>query len=153
MTNAVEDDPAVVVFDFLSLLPDTIRSDIILFVLIWAFDWRRIGIANPVEVLRERLNPSSQITRFSSALRCIGVIDFVLFRFVAANFEAIDALETAQNDERSDAIVRAEIEKILLGSSLQKKHFEIALGSWNALRAHKISPLRLIGFEHRSLRG
>jgi hypothetical protein len=158
-----EPDLAEIIVHFLSKLPDTIRSDILVFVLFYAFDFDPIkgmpGVESPrildtkmVAELRRRLLDSKGLERIGAVIRSASSTDHVLARFVATEHANESRLPRLVQNERTAPNIKLFLQKMMLGREFRLRHAEAALQSWRALRDNELSPSSLIGFEDRCLR-
>lgn len=151
MTNN-EPDLAEIIFCFLSKLPETIRREVIVFVLIYAFDFVLTSKDSDLtEELRRKLLEPDGLGRIGSVIRCASSTDHVLASFVATGHANEWRLPRLVQDERLSPNLRLGLQKTLLGRELRLRHTEAALQSWKALRDNELSPSSLMRFEDRCL--
>ena len=151
MTAETDEDLDEVVFTFLSGLPDTIRDDVLMFVLLYAFDSISDGKVDNISELTKHLATPDTMRRFGATVRTVMVTDFVLRR-ISRTISDPKAREKFADDITKDAPELLHIfQKVSLRQPMRDRHFVDSLVSWNTLRASQLSHQSLMDFENRCL--
>jgi hypothetical protein len=144
-------DPDETVANFLVKLPMTIRSDILVFVLAYCFEFRPSSAEELTEVLHRELTSFSGMRRFGAVLRVIAATEHILERAVVTALDnKADPTASVGLATISERLAR-HVETMTLGGELKLRHLEGALRVWSSLRAGALSPGPLRGFEDRCL--
>jgi hypothetical protein len=139
-------DIAEVILHFIESLPATIRTEILLFVMLYAFDqYMEKEIFLPT--IRDELTKSGGMKRMSVALRTIAALDHILLRAVQKTRLAKIAIEQNAAKLSPDIVAR-----FLSRQPLSQKHLDIALQDWMKLRATLITAQTLVDYEDILLR-
>ena len=139
------------IFGFVSGLPQTIRNDILLFVVMYsgcapAAQIERDPDQDFVELMRQfLLRQPSDIDTIGAVLRTIAALDFVIPRAVETSrrTEAIAAKLADKFPEK--------IERIRMGLPLRQRHYDQVMADWRDLRANSITARTLLDFEDSRL--
>ena len=141
-------DAADITTDFLTQLPDTIRMDVLIFVLLYSFTHKYKPGDDLNDVAANKISRATGLGRLIATVRSVGVIDFVLRRLVATTHRGKTQLPlAAKRAEDFPAEFSTGLQKMALANDLRLRHAEAALRRWEALRADELSPGRLCQFE------
>ncbi|WP_294540013.1 hypothetical protein [uncultured Rhodoblastus sp.] len=146
-------DPAEQTAQFLSGLPDTIRSNILAFVLIYVFDYPLKRDDDLRAIVIEKFQTPDGMRRIAIVLRATGVIDFVLERTIFMQRANEARLPIIAQKLENDAKAAEIIETMMMSRELQLRHAETALQTWTSLRSNELSPGNLMAFEDSCLKG
>jgi hypothetical protein len=141
------------IIDFLCGLPNTIRNDVIIFVLIYAFDYEPQALGDLSSILKERINSYYGMRRFGALLRVIAATDHVLLRFVATENLNRSRLPIVAQMLADNPKLSQYLETRKLALPLELRHAEAALQSWKLLRDNELSPQNLMVIEDKCLKG
>lgn len=136
-------------FRFLSELPQTVQPSIAIFVALYATGNITENPKDCTKQMAQFLSDLPGISLFSSVLRTIAAIDYVLAARVASarkneeNMQKIAATKPEPFASLAEAIVPH--------MPLQRKHLERALTEWDDLKATRLSPEQLQDFEDMCL--
>ncbi|ADE12172.1 hypothetical protein [Sideroxydans lithotrophicus] len=140
-----KDDPRSLLISFLEGLPQTIRTEAFLFIIVYA-----IGTDVPdnredfESVVRDYLSKSG-IRGIGAVICAIAVIDHHFFD-VAAKFEAAESMLKELSCSKPDFP-----QDSLLSIPLRRRHADLALEDWQKLRATKLTARKLQDFEYSQL--
>jgi hypothetical protein len=137
-----------ILFHFLSRLPQTIRADVLSFVVLYAMDDPGDVDAHSLDRLGGCLAEPPGPKLFSAVLRIVATVDHVLTRIPGG---AQDEVMLRQYADRATPQLAALIEKIVLGLPIRRRHCKTALSDWVRLRATAITAQTLRDFEDRCL--
>lgn len=146
------EDPADVISEFLCGLPDTIRNEVLLFVLLYAIDLSPDKTTDFREEIKKHLSEKKGLKRLGSVIRLIGATDFVLERAAVVsqiNDRRLSQLARSLEDNRKISEV---LQRMTLGQRLTRRHTEAAHRRWRELRASALSAQSLMDFENIVLR-
>jgi hypothetical protein len=147
MSDTEETDPRKIIAAFLSGLPVTIRTEALLFVILYAAGIDPPNDKNQFEGTVLNYLTTSGIEAISAVICAAAVIDFSLERFVSkAGFA--DAAFKKMRDQfpQNPALQQAH-----LSLPLRQRHWEQALAEWKTLRTTKLTPQKLRDFEDSQL--
>ena len=141
----LDSDPRQTLISFLHSLPQTIRTEALLFIILYAMQIDPPDDTGALEgtVINYLMKPSA-IGSIGAVICAIAVIDHSLEGLVGDLSRAESALKALPN--RSPRLQQA-----LLSFPLRKRHWEQALAEWEALRATKLTPRNLREFEDSQL--
>ncbi len=144
MTKSI--DPAQIVYDFAIGLPNPIKKEILLFVVLYAMAFGTRSEFD--EKLRNfLLAPPLGPEKFSAVIRTIAALDYVL-----ASRTGSRAAKKAKLEFVKEALPSSkEVEIALLALPFAHKHFEQALAEWQTLRGATLTLQNLEDFEDRCL--
>ena len=133
------EDPADVISEFLCGLPDTIRNEVLLFVLLYAIDLSPDKTTDFREEIKKHLSEKKGLKRLGSVIRLIGATDFVLERA---------AVVSQINDRRLSQLARSlednrKISEVLQRMTLGQPHSPPYRSRASAMA--RASSLRFIG--------
>ena len=145
MSDHIEPDFADKIYEFACNLPQTIRPDILAFVVVYATGKFNEG-GDALLRLKTFLSPRmSGLSRFGATLCTIAALDYVLQRAVSTARQCRPMLYAlAEQIPELDAVV--------LGHPLRERHFLQALDDWEKMRRDIITYHTLEDFEDRCLR-
>src|SRR5258708_5854256 len=126
-------EPSALVFDFGAQLSHAIRSDVLIFVLLYAFGEASDANTDFLDRLRHHLLAARGINRFIAVLRAVAALDFVLARATLENPDStfvMHGIARTASPDSANVLVRT-----LLGMPLRQKYFERALAEWDSLRS------------------
>jgi len=140
-----DQDLAEIIARFVESLPSTISADVLVFVLMYAFDEDPRELAKFVPNIRDKLTKVGGMKRMSATLRTVASLDHILSRS-ATN------IRRAKIEMQNAPLLRREIvERFLAGHPLRQKHYDKALADWSKLRATRISHQSLLDYEDNLL--
>jgi hypothetical protein len=145
MSDFVEHDFAAVTYEFASRLPQTIRSDILIFVVIYATGEFYKGDDLLLRLKNFLLSHPFGLSRFGATLRAISAFDFVIQRAANRAKQAQPMLQSLPEQFPS-------LSSVALQHPLRKSHFLQALEDWEKIRRDLITPHTLRDFEDRCLK-
>jgi hypothetical protein len=145
MSDHIEPDFADAIYEFACKLPQTIRPDILAFVVVYATGKFNEG-DDVLLRLKTFLSPRmSGLSRFGATLCTIAALDYVLQRAASTTRQCRPMLHAlAEQIPELDAVV--------LGHPFRERHFSQALDDWKKIRRDLITPQTLEDFEDRCLR-
>jgi hypothetical protein len=145
MSDHIDLDFAGKIYEFACNLPQTIRPDILAFVVVYATGKFNEG-DDALLRLKSFLPPRmSGLSRFGATLCTIAAFDYVLQRAASTARQCRPMLHAiAEQIPELDAVV--------LGHPLRERHFSQALDDWKKIRRDLITPQTLEDFEDRCLR-
>jgi hypothetical protein len=144
-------NPAEAAVDFLCGLPDTIRNDILVFVLLFAADLQPGKEIDFRDEIKTRLGETAGLRHFALVLRLVGATDYVLQRQLTVTRINVARLPQIAQTFLGDERLSKHFEQMKLGEPLKRRHVEAAYHSWQALRASSLSNQNLMDFEHSLL--
>jgi hypothetical protein len=147
MADTEDSDPRKVIASFLSGLPTTIRTEALLFVILYAAGIDPPDDKNRFEDIAQNYLTTSGIEAISAVICAAAVIDFSLERFVSK----LDVAEAAFRKMRDQFPENRALEQAHLSFPLRQRHLEKALADWRNLRATKLTPQKLRDFEDSQL--
>ncbi len=151
--DGAEMDQAEQIAQFLSGLPDTIRDNILVFVLVYVFDYAPNRGDDLKVITVDKIQGPAGLRRVAVVLRAIGVIDHLLERnagTLRANEMRLPIVAQKLQDDPKLAQI---IETQMMAREMQIRHVETALQTWTALRSNELSPGSLMAFEDSCLKG
>jgi hypothetical protein len=139
------DDPRRLIFHFLDGLPETIKLDVLAFVVIlstraFPSDTSNQGMADAVTAL---LFDTRDIFATGAVVCVAAALDYTLEHAVAEAPETIGFIKAAAQQIPS-------LEGSVLRHPMRSRHYERALSDWRALRTTRLTAVQLRDFE-RSL--
>ena len=140
------------IHEFLTSLPDTIRSDILAVVVIYGCDGELGQPEELEEAIRKELLDRRGMRRFGAVLRVRAAADFALMhRVTMAHRNQANPPMIPYEMQVSEA-VRRSIETMQLRGPLMIRHLEDAQRRWNAFCERHMNPLDLIEYQERIMR-
>jgi len=145
MSDHIEPDFADTIYEFACKLPQTIRPDILVFVVVYATGKFNEG-DDMLLRLKTFLSPRmSGPSRFGATLCAIAALDYVLQRAASTARDCHPMLHTLAEQF-------PELGAVVLGHPLRARHFSQALDDWKEIRRDLITPQTLEDFEDKCLR-
>jgi hypothetical protein len=143
MADIEDSDPRKVIASFLSGLPTTIRTEALLFVILYAVGIDPPDDKNQFEDVMLNYLSTSGIEAIGAVICAAAVIDHSLEGFVSK----LDGAEAAFKKMRDQFPQNRALQQAHLSLPLRRRHWEQALAEWKLLRATKLSPQMLRDFE------
>jgi len=149
-----DDDPRAVIFSFLDGLPQTIRTEALLFVVMYAMESGiyKIGSSKPKDANDFSKEVEAYLMRsgtagISAVICAIAAIDLSFENLVSKldQAEADLAMLTDRDPENLG------FEQLRLSLPMRRRRWEQAWSTWNDLRTTKLAPQRLRGFADNQL--
>ena len=147
MADTEDSDPRKVIASFLSGLPTTIRTEALLFVILYAVGIDPPDDKNQFEDIVLNYLMTDGIEAIGAVICVAAVIDFSLERFVSN----LDGAEAAFKKMIDQFPQNRALEQAHLSFPLRQRHWEQALADWRNLRATKLTPQKLRDFEDSQL--
>ena len=145
-------DLAEFIHEFLTGLPDTIRTEILVSVLIYGCDGEP-GHPNELgEAIRKELLDRRGMRRLGAVLRVRAAVDFVLMQRVTVTHRNQASPLTIPSHMQVSEAVRHSIETMQLRGPLMIRHLEDAQRRWNVFCEQHMNPLDLIEYQERIMR-
>jgi hypothetical protein len=128
-----------------SSLPDTIRTEILFFMMAYAYDEGSMEPNTYLQKIKTELTRTGKLKRMSATLRAIGALDFILQRSVD---KLIDNQRIAEmlSEKRPDLADRMRARQ-----PLALRHAKAALSSWKNLRSTVLNHANLARYEDNLL--
>jgi hypothetical protein len=145
--NTVSDDPRELIFSFLTELPTTIRTEIWMWVVIYAARTGDPSKSDEFESIVRDYLMAPGIEGVGAAICTAAVIDHAIYGMVEKFGRAEAAFKMIADRHPSAAT-----QKLLLGLPLRQRHLQQASATWKELRAQKLSPRKLQDFEDSQLK-
>jgi hypothetical protein len=145
--NDSAQDLAKVIVHFIESLPVTIRTEILLFVMIYALDRDSMETEIFLPTIRDELTKTDGMKRMSVTLRTVAALDHILLRSAQKTRTAKIAIE--QNAAKLSPEIVA---RFSARQPLNQRHLDRTLQDWTKLRATLITPQNLVDYEDILLR-
>jgi hypothetical protein len=142
--DEVAADPPAIILSFVESLPRALKSDILLFVMIYATDiadWSDQEHLAPA--LRDLLGAGSPYKKFGSTLRVISVLDYVLVRHGRKLDLALERMQELQSDQTHPRIKN----QFRAGHASRQRHITNVTRAWRNLRVTSLNHASLMAFE------
>lgn len=151
MTETSAPDMVDQIVSFLTTLPKTISSDILIFVLTY-MDGTKHAYDDPAqfpENVRRLSSGVRGITRVGLAIRLVAVVDFVVVELVTNSKDSEDKLKDVAR--RVPPEMSGKMDAIILSQPLRQRHFEQAGAGWSRLRSTTVTDQELREFERAAM--
>jgi hypothetical protein len=145
--SASTQDIAKAILHFIESLPATIRTEILLFIMLYALDRDTMETEIFLPTIRDELTKTGGTKRMSVTLRTVAALDHILLRSVQKTRTAKIAIEQNAAKLSSEIVARFSARQ-----PLSQKHLDRALRDWTKLRATLITAQNLVDYEDVLLR-
>jgi hypothetical protein len=150
MAQSNDIDLPSVIFNFLKNMPTTIKTDVLLSILVYGAQVDtsvidKLPISEYETATENYLFRANALQGIGSVICSAAVLDYQLESFVA---EEAEIKEIA----RITAPIARALEVNALGLPLRARHYRQALSEWRELRATVLTVQTILDFEKRSLR-
>jgi hypothetical protein len=143
MADIEDSDPRKVIASFLSGLPQTIKPDVLGFVILYAIGVDVFPDKKDFEAVVQNYLAASGIKAIRAVICSAAVIDHHL----EGATSKLDVAEEATKILIGRQPGNLTLQQARLSFPLRKRHWEQALAEWKLLRATKLSPQMLRDFE------
>ena len=140
-------DIAEVIVHFIESLPATIRTEILLFIMMYALDRDTMETEIFLPTIRDELTKTGGMKRMGVTLRTVAALDHILLRSAQKTRTAKIAIE--QNAAKLSPEI---VDRFSARQPLSQKYLDRALRDWTKLRSTLITPQNLVDYEDILLR-
>jgi hypothetical protein len=147
MADAEEGDPRKIIVSFLSGLPQTIKTEVLMFVILYAVGVDMPADKNDFETVVQNYLTTSGIAAIRAVICSAAVIDHVLGGIVSNLDRSEATFKTMLNRYPKNL----PLQQAALSFPLRKRHWEQTLAEWKLLRSTKLAPRKLQDFEDSQL--